>query len=112
MGLPESSSIIDTLPVWMQVIANIGVLAVAMIAAFYGFIRRISAISHVGEGFPDPVAAFTNNAIATRELTAVMSEMAATAKATLILLQEHERHAEIEREVARRLAERIPREDN
>lgn len=112
MAAPDSLNILDTLPVWMQVVANIGVLIVAMMAAFYGFIRRISAISHVGDGHPDPVAVFENTALAMRELTVVMTDMAVTSKSVLALMQEHERHAEIEREVARRLAERIPREDN
>lgn len=98
--------ILSTMPVWVQVAANIGVFAVAAFAAAYGFIRKRVG-SFVASG---PFTGHEDLVEVTDHLKAVLAILVTTSdtqKAILALLQSRDREDNIEREVQRRLNEQI-----
>ena len=101
-----SAAILSSLPFWVQVVANFGMFAVAVIAAAFGFTRRLAGAGRSIFEHEEAKANFTTIGDGIRSLKDAMHRLADAAEAILTILQTRERDEEIRREIDRRLRDR------
>ena len=106
-------SIIESLPLWAQIAANLGVFCVAVVAAAFGFMRRLGDRSGlISDNHFDEGGALHKTGDDIKDLALAMNRLAIAAEGVLTILQTREHNEDIEREVNRRLKERAERHDN
>lgn len=109
-GSEHVSSIIDNLPGWAQIAANLGVFAAVLIAAAVGFLRRLYGKVLVGS--EDVVAEATHmKELCTHlgNIAQALDRQADALEEVLKIMTAEARETDIEREVARRLKEKESR---
>ena len=97
MNASEHSDLLASMPVWVQVSANLGMFLVAVIAGAFGFFRKHAATLLPAEHFAEggTLATFADD----------VRTIADSLKGMHAILRDREEHETIEREVQRRLAE-------
>jgi len=103
-GVEHGPDLISTLPTWVQVAANLGIFVVAVVAAAFGFWRKVLSASTAAESLFAEGGRFHSTADDVRVIAEAVERMAAALEALLNLLQHRERQEDIDREVERRLS--------
>jgi len=97
MGAAEHSDLFGSMPLWVQVSANLGMFLVAVIAGAFGFFRKHATSLLPAEHFDEggTLATFSDDVRA----------IADSLNGMLEIMRDHQKQETIEREVQRRLAE-------
>ena len=97
MNASEHSDLLASMPVWVQVSANLGMFLVAVIAGAFGFFRKHAATLLPAEHFAEggTLSTFADD----------VRTIADSLKGMLEIMRDHEKNENIEREVQRRLAD-------
>ena len=112
VGAEHGTDLLSGLPFWVQVAANLGMFLVAVIAAAFGFMRRVSGkLGYLAENHIEEGGQFHKTGSDISDLASAMTRLAVAAEAILALLRAQAREDDIEREVARRLREKTPVKD-
>jgi hypothetical protein len=101
----HAPDLLSAMPLWVQIAANLGMFAVAVVAAAFGFFRKhlpsFLPAEHFAEG-----GQFHSLGDDFRDGVSALVAIAESLKAILAIQQAHQRDEDIEREVQRRLAEK------
>lgn len=101
----HAPSIIDTLPLWAQIAANLGMFVVAVIAAAFGFMRKLTNAGVISDSHFEDGGSLHQVGDTIKGATTALVRIADAVEAILKIMQDHDRQADIDREVARRLKE-------
>ena len=96
-------SILSSLPLWVQVAANLGMFVVAVIAASFGYMRRLAGVGHSIVEHEEAKPDFKTTGDDIRSLKDSIHRLADAADGILTVLKNREREEEIQREVDRRV---------
>jgi hypothetical protein len=98
----QGKQLLEGLPFWAQVAANAGIFVAALIVGAFGFLRKL----HVGPDLhaePVGVVHITDESI--KGSTEALVRIAVVGESMLQIMRDHDRQADIDREVERRLKE-------
>ena len=101
----HGGSLLDGLPFWAQIAANLGMFVVAIVAAAFGFMRKLAAGSAISESHFEAGGSLHKTGSDIRELTDAVVRLADAAESAVRIMQTQERQEDIDREVEHRLKE-------
>ena len=111
-GSEHAPDLLSGLPTWVQVAANLGMFCVAVIAAAFGFVRRLAGKGFIGDNHFEEGGRLFTTGEDFREMAAALTRTANAIEGLLDLFIKQDRETTIEKEIARRVRERRQRQRN